>query len=163
LSTHAGLYRLYAQVLISAGPRDHFERTIGTIVLLKSRLSIISLGHLLQLETGDILQALLGIQSILMIPEDNDGPVRPFHTSLRDFLTTRQRSKDFFIDPPMRHLFIAADCLRVVMLHTRSDVIHDEVYEYACVNWCHHLHQGLIQGEHDLTVNGGSLMSCLLD
>ncbi|KIM73979.1 hypothetical protein PILCRDRAFT_14796 [Piloderma croceum F 1598] len=164
LRTHAGLDRLYAQVLTLAGPHcGHFERTIGTIMLLQSPLSTISLAYLLQLETGDILQALLGIQSILMIPEDNDGPVQLFHTSLRDFLTTRQRSGDFFIDPPMRHLSIATDCLRVVTLRTSSDIIHDEVFEYACVNWCHHLYLGLIQGEQDLTVNGGLLMSRLID
>jgi hypothetical protein len=163
LRTHAGLDRLYAQVLTLAGPHcGHFERTIGTIMLLQSPLSTISLAHLLQLEAGDILQALLGIQSIVMIPEDNKGPVRPFHTSLRDFLTARERSRDFFIDPPMRHLSIATDCLRVVASQS-SDVIHNEVFEYACVNWCHHLHQCLIQGEHDLTVNGSLLMSCLID
>ncbi|KIM72955.1 hypothetical protein PILCRDRAFT_15647 [Piloderma croceum F 1598] len=99
LSAHAGLDPLYAQVL-SAAPCSHeFERVMGTILLLTSNMSVTALGHLLQLDPADILEALLGIQSILMIPGDDDQPVQLFHTSLRDFLTSKPRLGGFFINP----------------------------------------------------------------
>jgi hypothetical protein len=128
------------------------KRVIGTILLLKSDLSITSLGHLLQLDTADILQALLGVQSILMIPGNDDQPVRLFHTSLRDFLTSKPRSGDFFIDPPARHLDILLDCLKLMLIPPDTDIFfRGEASEYACNNWCHHFDQWLILGNesHD--------------
>ncbi|KIM71237.1 hypothetical protein PILCRDRAFT_830480 [Piloderma croceum F 1598] len=111
LAAHAGLDPLYTEVLSTAPRGEVLKRVIGTILLLKSDLSITSLGHLLQLNTAHLLQTLLGVQSILMIPGNDDEPVRLFHTSLRDFLMSKPRSGGFFIDPPARHLDILLDCL----------------------------------------------------
>jgi hypothetical protein len=144
LSAHAGLDPLYAQVL-SAAPRSHeFNRVISTILLLTSNFSVTALGHLLQLNTADILEALLGIQSILMIPGDDDQPVQLFHTSLRDFLTSKLRSGDFFIDPPTCHLDILLACLKLVTIPPETDIFFSgEASRYACDNWCHHFDQWL--------------------
>ncbi|KIM85758.1 hypothetical protein PILCRDRAFT_816968, partial [Piloderma croceum F 1598] len=146
LAAHAGLDPLYTEVLSTAPRGEVLKRVIGTILLLKSDLSITSLGHLLQFNTAHILQTLLGVQSILMIPGNDDEPVRLFHTSLRDFLMSEPRSGGFFIDPPARHLDILLDCLKLA------------ASEYACINWCHHFNQWLIPGNpsHD-----DYLTSCL--
>jgi len=82
LMVDVGLDTLYAQV-ISDAPRDrNFEQVIGTIMLLRAPLSITAVGELLRLEPEYIVQTLLGIQSILMIPGDNDQHIHLLHTSL---------------------------------------------------------------------------------
>jgi len=166
LMADADLDTLYAQIL-SAAPRDHnFERVIGTVMLLTSPLSITSLGCLLQLRSEEIVHALLGIQSILMIPGDDDQSIQLFHTSLRDFLVSRPRSWDFFIDPPTRHLCIATDCLMVIMTQPENGIFYSGGQSYACLNWCYHYCWGLTEGGGDNLLHSSpsaSLMNCLVD
>jgi hypothetical protein len=155
LAAHAGLDPLYTEVLSTAPRGEVLKRVIGTILLLKLDLSITSLGNLLQLNTAHILQTLFGVQSILMIPGNDDAPVRLFHTSLRDFLTSKPRSGDFFIDPPARHLDILLNCLKLMLIPPDTDIFfRGEASEYACNNWCHHFDQWLILGNasHDVSL-----------
>jgi hypothetical protein len=152
LSAHAGLDPLYAQVLSAAPRSQEFERVMGTILLLTSNMSITALGHLLQLDNADILEALLGVQSILMIPGDDDQPVQLFHTSLRDFLTSEPRSGGFFIDPLVHHLDILLDCLKLLAIPPDTDIFfRAKASKYACINWSHHFDQWLTIGNdpHD--------------
>jgi hypothetical protein len=164
LGAGASLDALYTQVLSAAPPGDNFQRVIGTIMLLKAPLSITSLGYLLNLENADILQPLLGIQSIILIPGDDSKLVTVFHTSLRDFLMTQPRSRTFFIDPPTRHLSIATDCLAVLKKQPERDIVYNGTQAYACLNWYHHFHSGLAEGEGDY-VNSllGTSISYLAD
>jgi hypothetical protein len=121
-------------------------------LFLKSELSVTALGQLLQLDTADILEALLGVQSIFMIPGDDDQPVQLFHTSLRDFLTSKPRSADFFINPSTCHLDILLGCLKLVAIPTETDIFFSsEASRYACDNLCHHIDQWLTIGNesHD--------------
>jgi hypothetical protein len=164
LNAHAGLDPLYTEVLSAASRSHHFDCIIGTIMLLRYPLSISSLGHLLQLETADILQCLLGIQSIIMIPGDNDHPIQLFHTSLRDFLSTEPRSGVFFIDPPTRHILITINCLKAMAITPADGIFSQgEAQQYACGNWCHHFHQALIRGGDGFiaSLTGHSLLTYL--
>ncbi|KIM80280.1 hypothetical protein PILCRDRAFT_9808 [Piloderma croceum F 1598] len=146
LTAEVGLDTLHMQVLQDA-PLDHnFQRVLGTIILLSSPLSIRSLAHLLQLQAVDIVQALLGTQSILMIPGDDSQPIRLFHTSLRDLLTSQSRSHEFFIDPSPRHFAIAIDCLTIIGIPLKKGIIYCGAQKYACLNWCYHFYQSLIHG-----------------
>lgn len=151
LTADAGLYTLYAKVLSDSVHNDNFERVIGTIMLLRSPLPITFLGHLLQLRAEHIVQSLLGIQSILKIPENDDQPIQLLHTSLRDFLTSQDsqpHSGKFFIDPPHRHFFITIDCL-VAMMQPTEDIVYGGGLKYAGMNWCYHIHQSLVKGMSD--------------
>src|SRR6202044_3715940 len=133
--------------VLSDAPFDHnSERVIGTVVLLSSPLSITSLAGLLQLQAEDIVQALLGTQSILMIPGDDDQPIELFHTSLRDFLISQPHSNNFFIDPATHHFSIAIDCLTVMAMQPQKGIFYGGVQVYACMNWGHHIHHSLING-----------------
>jgi hypothetical protein len=106
---------------------------------VSEQLSVKDLACIFQVETGDVVHALLGVQSILIVPEDDDQPPRPFHTSLRDFLTTRARSGAFFINPSTRHLSIASDCL-TAMTACKGDVIFERGgLRFAACHWIHHL------------------------
>jgi hypothetical protein len=101
-------------------------------------MSVADLGCLLQIDAGDVIYALQGVQSILIIPEDDVQPVRLFHTSLRDFLTTKSRSKDLFVNHPTRHLLLVADCLAVMKLHSGHDFVDIKGLKYASQNWFRH-------------------------
>jgi hypothetical protein len=162
LGVDEGLDPLYAQVLSAASRNENFGRVIATVMLLDSPLPITSLAHLLQLKTTDILQALLGIQSIIMIPGNDNEPIRLFHTSLRDYLCLQPRSLNFFIDPPTQHLFIAKYCLAAIGEKPEDEIFYlTEAQQYACLQWWHHLELGLKEAEiepHLLT----SLMSCVV-
>jgi hypothetical protein len=153
LEVEAGLDPLYMQVLSNAVHDHNFERVIGTVVLLREPLSITFLGRLLRLRTGHIVHSLLGTQSILMIPEDDDQAIQPFHTSLPDFLKTESRSKKFFIDPPHCHLFIMTNCLAAMMVHPTEDIFYDGEQLYACMNWCYHFYQAFVEAREDAIIN----------
>jgi hypothetical protein len=164
LTAHAGLDTLYTRVLLHARRNDNFERVIGTVMLLREPLTITALAELLWLRAADIVHALLGIQSILMIPGDDDQPIRLFHTSLRDFLTSQLRSNNFYIDP-IRHLSITADCLSIIAVPPKEGIFYNGGQKYACFNWCYHLHEALIS-EMDRVIGlvaEGSLIKQLTD
>jgi hypothetical protein len=166
LTVDAGLDTLYSQVLSVASHTKNTKRVIGTIMLLNDLLPITSLACLLQLETADVIQALLGLQSILLIPSDDNQPVRLFHTSLRDFLTAQPRSGAFFIDPPTRHLCIVIHCLKAITIPPEHVIFYDKEQKYAGLNWCNHLLRGLtdIGGTHILHSQlGASFMSSVVD
>ena len=161
----ANLDALYEQILSAAAPDHNFMRVISTIVVLRQSLSINSLQDLLRLDADRIVQALLGTQSIILIPEDDVQPIRLIHTSLRDFLTVRSRSGQYFVDPPTHHMFVAAKCLAAMDVQVDQSDVYKGGKEYACVHWCYHLHQGLIGGRDtylDL-LSGASVINCLKD
>jgi NACHT domain len=139
LQGHTGLDPLYAQVLRTTPRSVHFVRTFETIMTARERLSVADVAYLLQIDTGDVIHALLGVQSILIVPEDDISPIRPFHTSLRDFLTTRARSHDLFINPSVRHLSIASDCLAVMVVHNGYNILEHKQLAWACRMWSHYL------------------------
>jgi hypothetical protein len=109
------------------------------MTVTEEQLSVVDLAYLFQIETGDVIHALLGVQSILVVPDDDESPIRPFHTSLRDFLTTKARSNELFINPPVRHLSIASDCLAVMVVHNGDDFSAHKGLKFACRSWSHHL------------------------
>jgi hypothetical protein len=135
-------------------------------MLLRKPLSINALGSLLHVETGHILHTLLGIQSILVVPEDDDQSIRLVHTSLRDFLLTRPRSRDWYIDPPAHHLRIAIDCLIAITVPPENGISYVGFRKYACSNWCHHFHQCLGEGGENnviiYSLSETALTNCLV-
>ena len=139
LQGHTGLDPLYAQVLRTTPRSAHFVRTFETIMMVHEGLSVADVAYLLQIDTGDVIHALLGVQSILIIPQDDVSPIRPFHTSLRDFLATRARSHDLFINPSARHLSIASDCLAVIVVNNGYNILEHKQLAWACRMWCYHL------------------------
>jgi hypothetical protein len=167
LKTHAGLDHLYTQVFSTVPHEDRFDQVIGTIMLLREQLAITELACLLELAAGDILQAVLGIQSILRIPEDDDQPIQLIHASLRDFLMERQRSEIYFINPPIRHIYIAMNCLKIMTKDAKeNNFATSAASSYACHNWIHHLDGALVNGNwadfSDSSITA-SLIICLQD
>jgi len=139
LESHDGLDALYIDVLRSVPRSEQFLRIFETVMTVEERLSVVVVAYLLQTEPGDVVHALLGVQSILSVPEDDESPIQLFHTSLHDFLTTKARSNQFYIQPSIRHLSIASDCLAAVLVCNGDDFYSHKGLKFASRNWSHHL------------------------
>ena len=143
LKHHDRLDPVYTQILSVATRNNDFDVVLGTLMLLMYPLPIKSLATLLQLDPAHILHALRGLQSILIIPEDDDNPIRPIHTSLRDFLTSRECLNHLFIRPKERHSNIAINCLQTLYISNSGPFFNATKYSvqgYACCEWIFHLH-----------------------
>jgi hypothetical protein len=141
-----GLDSLYEQVLSSASWTEDFCRILGTIMVLKINKSISFLSSLLSLHHEEVICELLEVQSIIKIPGDDNQPIMLYHTFLRDFLTIKSRSKQYFIDPPLQHLHLAIHCLKNLAEYPSKDFFEGDVTKYTCFNWPHHLLLGF-QGQ----------------
>ena len=133
-----GLDSLYKQVLSSASRTPALHQILGTIMIMEDNQSISFLSSLLNLQHEEVIHELLGVQSIIKIPGQDNQPIMLYHTSLRDFLTIKLRSEQYFIDPPLQHLHLAILCLKLLVEYPPTDFFEGEVAKYACLNWpCH--------------------------
>ena len=161
LKHHDGLDPIYTQILSVASHNKDFDVVLGTLMLLAKPLPIKSLTTLLQLDPARILHALRGLQSILIIPEDDDNHIWPIHTLLRDFLTSQKHSNDLFIHPKEQHFDIAIDCLQILCISNNVPFFDTTSYSaqcYACCEWIIHLH-----GSMRIEMLDDSLISLLID
>ena len=142
-----GLDSLYKQVLSSASKTAAFHQILGTIMILENNQSISFLSSLLNLQHEEVILGLLAVQSIIKVPGHDDQPIMLFHTSLRDFLTIKSRSEQYFIDPPWQHLYLAIRCLKHLATHPSTDFFKGGVVKYACLNWPHHILLGFQKQE----------------
>ena len=141
-----GLDPLYKQVLSSASQTPAFHQLIGTIMILQTNQSINSLSSLLDIQAAEIVLELLKVQSIVKIPGDDNELIMLYHTSLRDFLTIKSRAGNYFIDPPLRHIHLALDCLKCLAKDFSEDFF-DSSPGYAIGGWPHHIILGLQEQE----------------
>jgi hypothetical protein len=166
LSAEAGLDSLYIQVFTSAFPKDasphsNFMHILGAILLIFKPLPITSLQQLIAEQR--VVHDMLVLQSLLKIPGTDKQPIKLYHTSLRDFLLTKERSGTFYINPSSSHITIAIDCLSLL----REPPVDGEFYEgqhqiYASLHWCDHVAEGL-SNCGDPFFNCDRLMKCVTD
>ena len=168
-SAYGNLDKLYSHIIPVPGEDEGSHSVLGIIMLLFKPLSIEDLAHLLQRDSDDIRLALQGLHSVLLISDDEDNhpriPIRPFHSSLRDFLLDRSRSGPSYIDLPVKHGDVARVCMQFMKMELRTGItfeelmrvyrIHDDhsfddlcqkfqkssnaALEYCCRNWVSHL------------------------
>ncbi|KAJ5919481.1 hypothetical protein N7454_009316 [Penicillium verhagenii] len=139
---------------------EQYQEIFGTIVLLETPLSIVSLSKLLGVSEKHIQQRLGLLHSVLDIPEDFISPVRLFHISFRDFLFDPHtcEATPLWIDEKKAHFSLANKCLLVceklkrnicelpndrvkrveIDQQTIDDCLSPEL-QYACRYWAHHL------------------------
>ena len=142
-----GLDPLYKQVLSSASRTAALHQILATIMILEDNHSISFLSSLLYLQHEEVIHELLGVQSIINIPGDDDQPIMLYHTSLRDFLTIKSRSEQYFIDPPLQHLHLAIHCLKHLAEYPSKAFFEGDVANYACFNWPYHILLGFQKQE----------------
>ncbi|KAL4783825.1 hypothetical protein BJX76DRAFT_348278 [Aspergillus varians] len=145
---------------------NHFQNTIGVIILLAAPLSLNSLAELLGMSEGSISRQLNLFYSVLTVPKDPNLPVRPLHLSFHDYLVDEHRKKKgstsrFWVDEREKHNFIAGQCLIVMGRYLRKNICKLPTYgtrqteidpaaiasslpptlQYACRYWVYHLNQ----------------------
>jgi len=158
---------LYTSILQQAfgddDPEDdrRVRSVLGAVVLAANPLSPSTIAVLLGFDTEDVFPLLSSVHSLLILQEDTNHPVWPFHKSFPDFVTDKNRctSQRFHISPPVHHLQLLIGCLDLMNrtleknmcglldgvansdvsdLKERAERCIDPALRYACVSW--HLH-----------------------
>ena len=140
VETHTGVDDMYEEILTQFWKDNYFQAVFSTIILLKYPLSVTGLESLLDFRDNRLLFELLKIQSILLIPDDDEKPVDIVHTSLRDFSTSLQRSGDLCVESAESHLRITMCCLQVMAMQSEQLLFEAEAAKYASRCWIEHLH-----------------------
>ena len=159
---------LYASILEGAFGKDHPRddpkicSALGAVILATNPLSPSTIAALLGLHTPDVFNRLSAVHSLLILQEDTNSPVRPFHKSFPDFIInpTRCTIERFLISPPQHHLELLVGCLKLMnqtleknmcklpdtVLNSEVDDLHERIeqhlnpaLQYACRSWHKHL------------------------
>jgi hypothetical protein len=158
LHQHDGLNNFFRQVLRDAPEfyNPDFHQLLGAICFLYDELPLGSLVVLLKLHSAANARRLLrGCRSILQMPQTDQENITFVHSSLRHFLTDRNRSHDFnfdrndyWIDPTKQHLSLFYDCIQLIVRASQNGSIKIEPdrvnyfelsIRYAWENWHRHL------------------------
>ncbi|KAF2679975.1 hypothetical protein K458DRAFT_434634 [Lentithecium fluviatile CBS 122367] len=140
-----------------------FQEIVGSIVVLKSPLSINSLARLLGKAKDDISCRLDSLHSVLSIPNRDDVPILLLHLSFREFLVdTSNKKSPFSVDERATHKKLASHCIELMsapdglrqnMCGLQPGTLRSEVdkgkitshlspeLQYACRYWVYHLKQ----------------------
>ncbi len=141
--------------------KDRFRTVLGMIFGSFEPLSMVGLVAMCQ-DYCDVTLVLDFLGSLLSVPPNiSHDPVRPIHTSFRDFLLDPDRSGDFFVDGSDAHQRLALASLRVMNRELvfnicalkssweRNDEVSDLAYRikkhiphhllYSCRFWAQHL------------------------
>ena len=143
------------------GTRRRFRDVMAVVLALREPLSIKSLSALSipQLNVQDIMKPL---GSLLDGVLDEEKPIRPLHTSFRDFLLDKDRSSIFHVDIQAQHSLCLGRALLARMramlrfnicelkdsrirnvdipdLPTRVNTAIPSHLAYSCRYWMHHL------------------------
>ena len=189
LKTYDSLDSLYMSIFHAAFPKNETDAddeamiciVLSAVVLTTNPLSPSAIATLVDCDCGVVMVILESIQSLLVLHDDSDHPVQPFHKSFPDFITDPTRCVDtwFYISPD-HHLQLALKCLELMDKSLKrnmcsipdyalnSDVedlsemiersgIHGAL-EYACRSWYKHL-----SGTTHLTTDVVSALSCFLE
>ena len=168
----ATLDSLYTSILQGAFGKDHprddpkVRSVLGAIVLAANPLSPSSIAALFGFDIQDVSLRVSSIHSLLILQEDVNYPIQPFHKSFPDFIINPYRctNKRYQISPSDHHMELLIGCLEL-MNHTlqknmcnlpeavRNSEVPDlkerrEKYipnalEYACKSWHKHLPDNL--------------------
>ena len=173
-TTHEGrlgvdfLYtRILEQVAAAIGTDEshkginvRFKTVVGAVLLVFNPLPVRALSDLLRLPY--ISTTLQPLQSLLLIPDVPEDPIRISHKSFPDFLTDPSccSNSKFYVDPGVHHAEILFLCLRLMKERLRRNICNLDDYTvlsevrdlttqkkdyigdslaYACQFWAKHL------------------------
>ena len=168
LKTHTSLDSLYISIFQRSFQKnkpkdDDMARSIlSATVLVANPLSVSAIATLMGFRQNQVRRLLELIQSLLMLSEDPNGPVQPFHKSFPDFITDPARCVDtrFYISPN-NHTELVLHCLGLMSRTLKKNMcsipdysLNSEVADlpkrieesgicgalgYACRSWYKHL------------------------
>ena len=164
----ATLDSLYTSILQAAFSEEDSEvdskvrMTVGTIIMVVNPLPPPAIAELIGLEPGEVMLYLELVQSLLVVDENHNQPVKPFHKSFPDFITNPSRCADtrFCISPEHLQLELTTNCLRLMNSGLEKDLLSLPAYalnsevedlqmridsrisvalQYVCRSWYNHL------------------------
>ncbi|KAF9775269.1 hypothetical protein IL306_006636 [Fusarium sp. DS 682] len=163
-SEYETLYKPVLNLILSGAPDEDqkeaiqsFIDIIGSLVMLASPLSIMSLAKLLGIDAQDISSQVDPLRSVIDVPED-DSPVQLFHLSFRDYILSKSAG-DLQVDESETHAKLASRCMELLRKALKTDIcglvspgkslsdvepsfvdehLTPEI-RYACLYWVHHL------------------------
>jgi len=166
-TTLDSLYTSILQMALDFGGDDpeadsKVRSIIGTVILAVNPLPPSAVAELIGLKAEVVMRILTLVQSLLVLNEDPDQPVKPFHKSFPDYITDPSRclSKRFHISPDTLQHHLALNCLNLMnssleqnllslpdyALNTEVKDLEERVknhispaLEYACKSWYNHL------------------------
>ena len=165
---NATLDSLYGSILQEAFGDDYPEDVpktrsiLGAVTLAVNPLSLSTITTLLGFSIKSVSHQLLSIHSLLILQEDINHPVRPFHKSFPDFIVdpTRCINQKFLVSPPNHHSELLIGCLELMNqkleknicklpdgvandevddLQERVKLYIDHTLQYASESWHKHL------------------------
>ncbi|KAF9646358.1 hypothetical protein BDM02DRAFT_3188908 [Thelephora ganbajun] len=171
LKENTTLDSLYMSILQEAfdddDPEDDHEirSVISAVILAANPLSPSAIATLLGFGAKEVFLRLSSVHSLLILQENADSPVRPFHKSFPDFIVDQTRciNQRFHISSRNHHVELLVGCLNLMNqtleknmcnlpdgvansevpdLCERTERYIDSALQYACKSWHKHL------GEH---------------
>jgi len=165
---NATLDSLYMSILQEAfggddpGGDSKIRSILGVVVLAANPLSPSTIATLLNINREGVFSRLSSVHSLLILQEDLDSPVRPFHKSFPDFITdlTRCTNRRFYVSPLNHHPELLVGCLGLMNktleknmcdlpdavansdvedLSERTEKHLNPALRYACKSWHKHL------------------------
>ena len=158
------LYLSILQEAFGDDPEDDpkIRSVLGAVILATNPLSPSTIAVLLGFDTEDTFPLLSSVRSLLILQEDVDRPVQPFHKSFPDFIIDPARcvNQRFHVSPPDHHVELLVGCLELMnrrleqnMCRLPDGVVNLEVDNlkerteeyighgllYACRSWYKHL------------------------
>ena len=159
------LYTSILEMAFSEGDPEadsKIRSTIGAVVLVVNPLPLSGIAELIGLDPEEVRLFIKLVQSLLILDENSNLPIRPFHKSFPDFITDSSRCLNarFYISPGSLHLNLATNCLRLMndsleqnLLSLPNYALNSEVkdmptrtkdhvsvaLQYACQSWHNHL------------------------
>ncbi|KAF4569713.1 hypothetical protein EYR36_009511 [Pleurotus pulmonarius] len=151
------LDELYSQILSKCLNTPDLRRVISAILFAVRPLSLHDLDLLLRLEPGDARTALYDLSSVFVVPQDDSRPARLFHPSFYDYITSKSRSGEFYLDPLVGQSQMASACLKHVYWFCEASDSQKAYFVnkqrslavYACQQWTTHLRESQLH-EPDL-------------
>ena len=115
------------------------QSVLGAVILATNPLSPSTIATLLGLDLGDVFPLLSSLHSLLILSEDINQPVQPFHKSFSDFIVNPARcaSPRFCVSPPDQHAELVVGCLELLNRNLGWDAckLPDGVFTPLCSNW----------------------------
>jgi hypothetical protein len=138
---------------------DILKHMLGSTVVLLSPLSTSALSRLLQVSREAVDSTFNDLHAILDIPNDPTRQFRLHHPSFRDFLLSKDRCGNFWVDEKQAHQILATRCIQLMSQALRKDICEMHApgsqasqvesnriqkcllpeVQYACLYWVQHL------------------------
>jgi len=172
-SPSAVLDALYSSILSQAYTANAsndslktFKETVGSILTTKYPLPPLALSRLLHPTLTNpytaydkLYGAVSKLRSVLFLPTRKDMhtlPLRFIHQSFNDFLTSKQRAQQFFLDPLTHHSRMMSACIHILKPRIHDPDFSDAEVKYAFRSWCYHLNHTQTNDENSKDIKAAS-------